>query len=304
MDKITYLKQLETALRKKYPAQQVRDILSDYEDFFTSGMAEGKSEAELCEEFGPPEHAACELKSESETDTPKNKRRTQAIACTAFAVLLVVVFLWPFFGSNLRITPGWNIPSERAVDLWLGVLFPLALEGSFVLWASQSVPRKKSLNWVPRTNIILAVPVTAVLILFSYFIYMIPTIFFGNEGSLDPWHLYITITYYGFLVSTILLLASITLLMLYSIHGHKKAHWFLFLYTTLLVVLLNLFLFAGHIGPDSAEYVGVNEIAFCFLRGILPNLAAAGVTWVILKIISVRKASARRTDSSNLSEIS
>ena len=131
----------------------MRDILSDYKDFFTSGTADGKSEAELCAEFGPPEQAARELKSESETDTPKSKRRTQAIACTAFAVLLV-------------------------------------------------------------------------------------------------------------------------------------------------------FIFVGHIGPNSAEYVGVNEIASCFLRAILPNLAAAGVTWVSLKIVSVRKAAARRVNPSNQSEIS
>ena len=61
MDKSTYLKQLETALREKYPETQVRDILSDYEDFFTSGAADGKSEAELCEEFGPPEQAVLSL---------------------------------------------------------------------------------------------------------------------------------------------------------------------------------------------------------------------------------------------------
>ena len=287
MDKSTYLKQLETALRQKYPEPQVRDILSDYEDFFTSGEAEGKSEGELCEEFGPPEQAVRELKSESETDTPKNKRRTQATSCTVLAVLLVIVLLWPFFGPKLQVAPSWSIPPKGPANFWLAMLFPLALEGILALWASQSVPRKKSLSWVPRANMILAVPVAVILILLTYFTFTIPWAAksYDSEGPFGPMHFLVFFVYYGAVASMLLVFVSIILLMLYAIRGHERVRWFLFLDTTLLTVLLNYEIVLSHIN-SSTTYNGSKEIGFCFLWGILPNLAAVGIYWAILKIVS------------------
>ena len=280
---------METALRQKYPELQVQDILSDYEDFFTSGGAEGKSEAELCEEFGPPEQAACELKSEGETETPKSKRRSQATICTVIAVLLVIVFLWPYFGPKLQIAPSWSISPKGPANFLLAMLFPLALEGILALWNFQNIPRKKPLNWVPRANMIFAVPVAAVLILLTYFTYTLPWTLnaYDVEGPFGPMHFLVSSVYYGSVVCMLLVFASIILLMLYAIRGHEKARWFLFLDTTLLTVLLNYIIVLSSV--NSNTYNGSNEIAFCFLWGILPNLAAVGIYWAILKTVSGRK---------------
>lgn len=265
----------------------MRDILSDYEDFFTSGEAEGKSEAELCEEFGPPEQAACELKSESETDTPRRGVNRSIFACALLAILLVVV-LRPFFEREFPIVPGQDMTGP--ISFWSALLFPLVLQGILALWASQSAPPTKALDWIPHVNITFAIPVAVIFILFVYLAFTMPLAIklFSTEGPFGFWHLLLTTAYYGSIVSELLLFASIILLMLYTVRKHEKARWFLFLDTTILVILLNLVSFVSHIGPNNT-YDGTNEIAFCFLWGILPNLAAVGIYWAILKIISGRK---------------
>ena len=116
MDKSTYLKQLETALRGKYAEPQVKDILADYEDFFASGAAEGKSEAELCAEFGPPGQAAIELKGEDKTEPPRRKVNRTVLSRVLLAGLILAV-LWPFFGPELHVSSGWSaLPEGRSIS--------------------------------------------------------------------------------------------------------------------------------------------------------------------------------------------
>ncbi len=286
MNKTAYLGQLETALREKYPEPQVRDILSDYEDFFASGTAEGKSEAELCEEFGPPEQAAREVKGETEAATPRRGEKRSVFSCVFLAVLVFAV-LWPFFGPVFEISPGRNIP-EGPVGFWLSLLFPLALEAILALWASQSNPPKRALKWVPRANLIFAVPVAAVLVLLVFCVFTIPQIAESIESnSSGPVNFLMTTVYYGSFLSELLLFASIILSMLYSIRRHKKARWFLFLDTALLTLLLNFDSLLAHIRIE--DYDAAKAAASCFLWAVLPNLAAAGVYWIVLRIVSSLK---------------
>ncbi len=130
---------------------------------FPLGAAEGKSEAELCSEFGPPEQAACELKNEAQK--PQYIINRFIFACL-FLSILIFAFLWLYFDCRFEFA---SISSNPQMDLSISGLpycFHLALEGILALWASQNIPRKKSLNWIPRANIIFAIPVTAVIILF------------------------------------------------------------------------------------------------------------------------------------------
>lgn len=291
MDKSTYLKQLETALRGKYAEPQVKDILADYEDFFASGAAEGKSEAELCAEFGPPGQAAIELKGEDKTEPPRRKVNRTVLSRVLLAGLILAV-LWPFFGPELHVSSGWSALPEGPVDFRLALLLPLALEGILALWASQSASPKKPLNWLARVNRILAVPVTAVLILLVWFAFSVPweSKRFESEGPFGPVHFLTTGAYYGSLASELLLFASVVLLMLYSLRGHPKVHWFLFLDTALLTVFLNFTSLLSHVNTNT--YNGPTVVASCFLWAVLPNLAAAGIDLVIRKIFSVRRARA------------
>ena len=285
MDKSTYLKQLKTALRQKYPEPQVRDILSDYEDFFTSGEAEGKSEAELCTEFGPPEQAARELEKENAVETCPSKKKW-SVPVIALLVIFIAAILSPFFIPKFQVI-GTSVP-QGPVNFWLTMLFPLALESILVLWPSQSSSPQKALNWIPRVGIAFAVLTTAVLALLIFYTFWIPqgVKTFATEGLFGTTHVLMAITYCGTAVSEILLLVLVVLLILFAMRGHKEAHWFLFLDTAMLALFLNFTSFLSSIG---SEYHPVSGVLSCFLWAVLPNLAAAGIYWAILKIASIRK---------------
>ena len=278
MGKGTYLKRLETALREKYAEPQVRDILSDYEDFFASGAAEGKSEAELCAEFGPPERVAGELE-----ETPRHDFRPFSIACSVLAIAFIAVF-WVF--RNVFLAPYAQLPN--AVGFWLALLFPLSLEGVLAVWFARNVSPKGGMKWIPAVQAVLAVPVVAALVWLIHYARSAPSLFYGNLQQAGT--LVVGVT--GTLTAAVclILLASIVLLLLYVAHGHRRAHWFLFLDTTLLALVLNFISLLSQIDPET--YDGAEGIARCLLWAVLPNLAAAGVAWAIRKIVSVRRAKA------------
>lgn len=278
MDKSTYLKQLETALRKKYAEPQVRDILSDYEDFFASGVASGKSEAELCAEFGPPERAVEELE-----ETPRRDFKAFSIVCSVLAIAFLAVF-WVFRGVFLA--PHMNLPN--AVGFWLALLFPLSLEGVLAVWLSRNISPKGGMKWIPAVQAILAVPVLATLIWLISYALKAPSLFYSNLQNAGTLVAGITGTLAN--AASVILLASIVLFMLYAMHGRKQAHWFLFLDTTLLVLILNFISLLSQINPET--YNGTQGIVRCFLWAVLPNLAAVGIDWSIRKIVSIRGAKA------------
>lgn len=278
MDKNTYLKQLETMLREKYAEPQVRDILSDYKDFFASGAVEGKSEAELCAEFGPPERAAGELGETTQLDF-----KSFFIACSVLATAFIAVF-WVF--RDVFFAP--YAPLPNAVGFWLALAFPLSLEGLLAVWFSRNNFLKAGMKWVPAVQLVLAVPVAAALVWLIHYARSAPSLFYGNLQEAGTLVARVTGTLTN--AAYVILLASIVLLMLYVTHGHKRAHWFLFLDTTLLTLTLNLISLLSQINPET--YDGAQGIARCFLWAVLPNLAAAGIDWVVRKFVSVRRAKA------------
>ncbi len=88
MTKDLYLRQLRRQLNWRLPPDEVREVLSDYEGFFEEGLAEGKDEAALCEQFGAPKEAARALLREE-------GRRVGRLGLLAFAVwALVSWFNW------------------------------------------------------------------------------------------------------------------------------------------------------------------------------------------------------------------
>jgi hypothetical protein len=286
MDKSTYLKRLETALREKYPEPQIRDILADYEDFFATGAAEGKSEAELCTEFGLPEQAACELKSESADETPRRQSK-RLVLSRIVLVLLIAAILLPWLVPQIHISATGNI-SHGPVNFWIAMLFPLALEAILALWPSQNAAPKKALNWVPRVTVIFAVLAVIDLILFIYLDFSISQAIelFDSEGPSGRTHFLMAVTYCGSVICGLLLFVSVLSLMLYAMRGHEKANWFLLLDTALLTLLLNFNSLLSQIGQGS--YNAVTGTASCFLWAILPNLAAMGITWAVRKFASAR----------------
>ena len=56
-----FIKMLRNALLWRYNSNEIQDIISDYDGFFAAGLEQGKTEAELCSEFGDPEDIAKSL---------------------------------------------------------------------------------------------------------------------------------------------------------------------------------------------------------------------------------------------------
>lgn len=286
MDKGLYLKRLETSLREKYPEPQIRDIISDYEDFFATGEAEGKSEAELCIEFGLPEQAAYELKSENADETQWYQDKRFVLSHIALVILIAAV-IYLFLIPYIRVSTIINIPGEP-VNFWIAMLYPMALEAILVLWPSKDSSQRKAPDWIPRFNIISAVLTGIVLAAHIFFIFTIPDIFepLNHERLFGRIQFLSTVTYCGFVICRLLFYISVISLILYALSGHKKARWFLFLNTTLLTLLLNFNSFLSSVDPSS--YNAVTGTAQCFLWAILPNLAAIGIYWIFRKIVSIR----------------
>lgn len=293
MDRKAYLKGLEVALLESYPEKQARDILADYENFFDDGIAEGKSEETLCREFGPPEQAVRELKGESSSVCTHSGSQTVNTICivlgvTVLAFLGIISGLAKFF----RIDTIYTAPNF--LNFWLAMLLPLILEGILALRLFGGIPAKRGLNWVPRVQLVLF---TVVAVLFAFLI--------RESFSIEPIAHDITsigIYYDSFKAtaiawatwaSIVLLAASGVLYILYAVHGHFKAHWLLFINTTLLTMFLNMGALLSHI---SYYYNALTGLASCFLWAALPNLAAAAILWIALKIHAKRRQKYGRPD--------
>ena len=63
--KKAFLRQLRRALFWRLPSGETRAIVEDYSSFFDNRMAEGKTEAEVCREFGAPAEVARTILRES-----------------------------------------------------------------------------------------------------------------------------------------------------------------------------------------------------------------------------------------------
>ncbi len=127
MDKRTFLKELRKALLWTFGKKETADILSDYEGFFTSGAAEEKTEAEICEELGEPSAIALDLAETLE------KKRWFSAKTVQRIVAATALFCLGFFYYSKEIGRG-GAPESSAVllavtgALWitLGGLPPVA----------------------------------------------------------------------------------------------------------------------------------------------------------------------------------
>jgi uncharacterized membrane protein len=85
---------LESTLKANFSKQQTNDILADYTEFFDTGIADGKSESELCAEFGSPESVAKELFSNYTNQKQSTFLRNLEI-CFILAAIVILLSL-PF----------------------------------------------------------------------------------------------------------------------------------------------------------------------------------------------------------------
>ncbi len=113
MNKEQFLKTLEKLL-EKLPVAERKDILIDFEEHFTFGIEEGKTEEEISASLGLPEKIAKELlatyhleKVEKTASTGNIFRAVWAVVGLGFFNLVIV--LGPFIALTGIVLGGWAV---------------------------------------------------------------------------------------------------------------------------------------------------------------------------------------------------
>lgn len=115
--KKAFLRQLGRALFWRLPGEETRAVVEDYSGFFDDRMAEGKTEAEVCREFGAPSAVARAILRES-------GRRAQPLGALAIVwVLLAGLLNWWWAWEVHEVTGMGHIPFYVAQFLLIPVLW-------------------------------------------------------------------------------------------------------------------------------------------------------------------------------------
>lgn len=138
MNKETFLTQLHAFL-KKIPTNERQDILQDYEEYFTIGLLDGKSEEQIATSLGSPKtlgkelSAAYHLEQAETTVTTGNLIRAMwAVIGLGFFNLIIV--LGPFVAFVGIIVAGWITGIGFTATPLLILLNPLLVPGTFELF--------------------------------------------------------------------------------------------------------------------------------------------------------------------------
>ncbi|RLL43682.1 DUF1700 domain-containing protein [Oceanobacillus piezotolerans] len=113
MTKEQFLSKLRTSLRK-LPANEIEDIIQDFEEHFSIGFENGKTEEEISASLGNPQQIAKELVAahhveqvESTTTTSNILRAVWAVIGLGFFNLIIV--LGPFLVLASLVLAGWIV---------------------------------------------------------------------------------------------------------------------------------------------------------------------------------------------------
>jgi len=138
MNKETFLTKLHAVLMK-IPTSERQDILQDYEEYFTIGLLDGKSEEQIAASLGSPKmigkelSAAYHLEKAETTVTIKNLMRAMwAVIGLGFFNLIIV--LGPFGALVGIIVAGWITGIGFTAAPLLILLNPILVPGTFELF--------------------------------------------------------------------------------------------------------------------------------------------------------------------------
>lgn len=113
MMKEQFLSRLKNAL-KKLPSAEQNDILNDYEEYFSLGIQDGKSEGEIAASLGSPEQLGKELSVAYHVETVEVSGSTSNFFRALWAVIglgffNLVIVLGPFVALAGIILSGWIV---------------------------------------------------------------------------------------------------------------------------------------------------------------------------------------------------
>ena len=118
MTKESFMKRLVFELKLHFNSEEIGEIINDYNEFFSLGLADGKNEQELCQYFGDPKDIVKNIKLESK------KRKKGEFSLSFFtriiAAMLILVYMVSFFN---RVNTNNNIINESIVAIiFVGIL--------------------------------------------------------------------------------------------------------------------------------------------------------------------------------------
>ncbi|MDF2538875.1 MAG: hypothetical protein K0S76_1896 [Herbinix sp.] len=119
MNKKTFMRKLAIALHWNYNSSDIEDILNDYHEFFLAGITEGKTENELCTEFGKPKEIANNIRKES------IRKKAGNISITTLLRLILAIIIFAFLLLTFYYT---NANTNMILDSIISsiiIVFPL-----------------------------------------------------------------------------------------------------------------------------------------------------------------------------------
>lgn len=154
--KKAFLRQLRRALFWRLPSGEAHAIVEDYSGFFDDRMAEGKTEAEVCREFGAPTEVARAILRES-------GRRTQPLG------LLIIV--WVLLAGFLNWWWTWQtFQFSNSGYFWFYIVEFLLIPGLWLCWRKELDGRKDKLPHPGRWRIAaFGIPAAVWAVFYSYY---------------------------------------------------------------------------------------------------------------------------------------
>ncbi|MFJ7936249.1 HAAS signaling domain-containing protein [Sporosarcina sp. NPDC096371] len=138
MNKENFLTQLHAFL-KKIPNSERQDIIQDYDEYFTIGLLDGKSEEQIAASLGSPKTLGKELsaayhleQAETTVTTGNLMRALWAVIGLGFFNLIIV--LGPFLTFVGLIVAGWIAGIGFTAAPLLILLNPILAPGTFELF--------------------------------------------------------------------------------------------------------------------------------------------------------------------------
>jgi uncharacterized membrane protein len=135
MNKKQFLQQLESALQKLSPEERY-DILQDYEEYFTIGLEEGKTEKEIAASLGSPRQIGKELAASHQVERASTAATASNIMRAVWAVIglgffNLIIVLGPFVALMGVLAGGWAAGGAFVASPLLVLVSNLANWGTF-----------------------------------------------------------------------------------------------------------------------------------------------------------------------------
>ena len=281
MEKAKFLYQLQKELKNDFTKSEQKEIIRDYTEYFDTGLSEGRSEQELCVEFGEPAFIVSELLNEKEL---KNKRREANIPvkrCSKNEIIQKVVFGLLLFmclliASQYRI--GYKSYMNIYIDFVITLLFPISILGMINI---QKIYQNTKIVQISKNAYLLAlIPIAAAILYIAFFI--LPWIL-GTPLSFDSIGPLISIGIY-FIYGILISLTYLIVLMSISKRNFKVL--FIFFFTGLFITFLNIETMLGNLS-DLSNFQ--HELSRCFYPLPFGSFLTIIAFWFAKKILHLLK---------------